>query len=88
MCSATGSGLQQAFTGIPAKFVILAKQNGLLKDGTLQIKVKGVGNDIECKVRARNNLKGSYSVAYLVQNPGSSLILILAKDKPIPGSPF
>ena len=87
-CSATGSGLQQAFTGIPAQFVVLAKQEGLLKDGTLQIKVKGVVNDMECRVRARDNRNGSYNIAYLVHNPGAYLISILAKDKPIPGSPF
>ena len=87
-CSATGSGLQQAFTGIPAQFVVLAKQEGLLKDGTLQIKVKGVVNDTECKVRGRDNHNGSYNIAYLVHNPGAYLISILANDKPIPGSPF
>jgi hypothetical protein len=88
MCSATGSGLQQAFTGIPAQFVVLAKQEGLLKDGTLKIKVKGVVNDTECKVRGRDNHNGSYNIAYLVHNPGAYLISILANDNPIPGSPF
>ena len=87
-CSATGSGLQQAFTGIPAQFVVLAKEEGLLKDGTLQIKVKGVVNDTECKVRGRDNHNGSYNIAYLVQNPGAYLISILVNNKPIPGSPF
>ena len=87
-CSATGSGLQQAFTGIPAQFVVLAKQEGLLKDSMLQIRVQGVLNGVECQVRARDNRNGSYNVAYLVHNPGAYLITILARDKPIPGSPF
>ena len=87
-CSATGPGLQQAFTGIPAQFIILTKQKGLLKDGTLQIKVRGEGNNMECKIRARDNCNGSYRVAYLVHNPGAYLISISAKDKHISGSPF
>ena len=87
-CSATGSGLQQAFTGIPAQFIVLAKQEGLLKDGTLKIKVKGVVNDTECKIRGRDNHDGSYNIAYLVPNPGAYLISIFANDNPIPGSPF
>ena len=87
-CSATGSGLQKAFTGIPAQFVVLAKQEGLLKDSTLQIKVKGVVGRKECKVRARDNRNGSYNVAYLIHDPGAYLISIVIEDKPIPGSPF
>ena len=88
ICSATGSGLQKAFTGIPAQFVVLAKEEGLLKDGTLQIKVRGVVNNNECKVRARDNKNGSYNVAYMVHNPGAYLISVLVSGKPIAGSPF
>ena len=88
ICSATGSGLQKAFTGIPAQFVVLAKQEGLLKDGTLQVKVQGVMNGVECKVRARDNRNGSYNVAYLIHDPGAYLISIVTEGKPIAGSPF
>ena len=86
--SAIGSGLQQACTGIPAQFIILAKQEGLLEDGTLKIEVKGAVNNAECKVRGRDNHNGSYSIAYLVPEPGVYLISIIANDQPIPGSPF
>ena len=88
VCSATGSGLQNAFTGIPAQFVVLAKQEGLLKDGTLQVKVQGVMNGVECKVRARDNGNGTYNVAYLIHDPGAYLISIVTEGKPIAGSPF
>ena len=88
ICSATGSGLQKAFTGIPAQFVVLAKEEGLLKDGTLQIAVKGVVNNTRCKVKARDSKNGKYNVAYVVHDPGSYLISILASGKPIAGSPF
>ena len=86
--SATGSGLQEAFTGVPAQFVVLAKQEGLLDDGTLQIRVTGVVNNVECKVRARDNHNGTYNVAYLTQMPGAYLVSILASEQHIPGSPF
>ncbi len=86
--SATGSGLQEAFTGVPAQFVILAKQEGLLQDGSLQIKVNGVVNNTECKVRARDNENGTYNVAYLAEHPGAYLVSILAGGKHIPGSPY
>lgn len=87
-CSAAGSGLQQTLTGVPSQFVILAKETGLLRDGTLQIQVRGVVNSVECKVRARDNNNGSYNVAYLTQIPGAYLINIQAGGQHIPGSPF
>ena len=87
-CSATGTGLQEAYTGVPSQFVVLAKQSGLLQDRTLQISVTGVVNNIDCKVRARDNENGSYNVAYLTQLPGAYLIRVLAGGKHIPGSPF
>lgn len=87
-CSATGTGLQEAYTGVPSQFVVLAKQPGLLQDKTLQISVTGVVNNIDCKVRARDNENGSYNVAYLTQLPGAYLIRVLAGGKHIPGSPF
>ena len=87
-CIATGSGLQRAFTGIPAVFVVRAKQEGLLRDGKLQIKVQQVENNVECKVRAHDIGNGSYKVAYLVHSTGAHLISILENDKHISGSPF
>ncbi len=86
--SATGSGLQEAYTGVPAQFVVLAKQEGLLEDGNLQIKVAGVVNNVECKVRARDNSNGTYNIAYLAQLAGAYLVTILAGGHHIPGSPF
>lgn len=88
ICSATGTGLQEAITGIPSQFVVIAKQSGLLDDGTLVVKVNGVINQEECKVRARDNKNGSYNIAYMTQTPGAYLITITAAGKHIPGSPF
>ncbi len=87
-CSATGSGLQEALTGVPSQFVVLAKESGLLRDGTLQVRVQGVVNNVECKVRARDNNNGSYNVAFLTQIPGAYLVSVKAGGQPIPGSPF
>lgn len=88
ICSATGTGLQEALTGVPSQFVVLAKQSHLLEDGTLQIRVRGVVNKMECKVRVRDNKNGTYNVAYMTQVPGAYLISILAGEQHIPGSPF
>lgn len=88
ICSATGAGLQQALTGVPSQFVVLAKQSGLIEDGTLQVNVQSVVQRIECKVRVRDNRNGTYQVAYLTQLPGAYLINILTAGQHIPGSPF
>lgn len=87
VCSATGSGLQEALTGIPAQFLIHAT-SGLLDEGNLVIQVQSVVTGIFAKVRARDNKNGSYNVAYLVDSPGAFLVHIKAWDKHIPGSPF
>jgi filamin len=87
-CSATGSGLQEAFTNIPAQFVVLTRTAGLVEDGTLQVSITGVLNKVECQVRVRDNKNGLYNVAYIVTNPGAYLITIVARDKHIAGSPF
>lgn len=86
--SATGSGLQEAFTNIPAQFVILTKRIGLVENGTLHIKVAGVVNGTECRMRIKDNDNGSYNVAYLVTTPGAYLITVQAGEAHIPGSPF
>ena len=88
ICSATGAGLQHALSGLPAQFVILAKQSGLIDDGTLVVSVTNVMQRFECKVRIRDNKNGTYQVAYLVPLAGSYLINILAAGTHIPGSPF
>lgn len=88
ICSATGTGLQEAYTGVPAQFVVIAKQSGLLEDGALEITVRGVVNDVHCKVRVRDNRNGSYNVAYLITVPGAYLVAVLAGGQNIPGSPF
>lgn len=87
-CSAAGSGLQKAYSGVPAHFLILSRQHGLLEDGTLHIKVSRVVDSKECRIRARDNKNGTYSVAYLIQEPGAYLITIAAAGQQIPGSPF
>ena len=88
ICSASGTGLQEALTGVPSQFMVLAKQSNLLEDGTLQIRVAGVVNKVECKVRIRDNKNGTYNVAYMTQIPGAYLITVLAGGQQIPGSPF
>ena len=88
ICSATGEGLQHALSGRPAQFVILAKQAGLITDGTLAVSIRNVTQSVECRVRIRDNKNGTYQVAYLVDLPGSYLINILAAGTHIPGSPF
>ena len=88
ICSATGSGLQQALSGIPAQFFILAKQTGLIEDGVLAVSICNVTQTVDCRVRIRDNKNGTYQVAYLVHLPGAYLINILAAGAHIPGSPF
>lgn len=88
ICSATGAGLQQALSRVPAQFVILAKQAGLIEDGILAVSIHNVTQPIDCRVRIRDNKNGTYQVAYLVNLPGAYLINILAAGAHIPGSPF
>ena len=87
-CSAAGSGLQKAFTNVPAQFVILSNKQGLIEDGTLNISIRGVIDGNECRIRARDNKDGSYAIAYLVQKPGAYLISVQTAGQHIPGSPF
>ena len=84
-CSATGSGLRQAYTGIPATFQILAGNSGLVDTGIIKISVMGVVTKKECKVRVRDNQNGMYDVAYLTEVPGAYLIHITQNDTNIPG---
>ena len=86
--SATGSGLQEAYTNITGQFIILTKKTGLAKNGILQVKIAGVINGKECGVNIRDNENGSYNVSYFITNPGAYLITILAGRTHIPGSPF
>ena len=87
-CSATGTGLQEAYTNIPSQFVVLTKTSGFVEDGTLQVNVTGVINKVECRVRIRDNKNGLYNVAYMVTTPGAYLINVLAGGEHIAGSPF
>ena len=86
-CSATGSGLQQALTCIPAQFLVQAT-SGLLDEGNLSIQVQSVVSGYNGKVRVRDNENSSYNVAYLVDTPGAYLVHVKAWDQHIPGSPF
>ena len=86
-CSATGSGLQQALTGIPAQFLVHAT-SGLLDEGNLNIQVQSVVSGYYGKVRVRDNENSSYNVAYLVDTPGAYLVHVKTWDRHIPGSPF
>lgn len=87
-CSAAGSGLQRAYTNIPAQFVVIGKKEGLIEDGTLKIAVKSVIGDNECRIRVRDNKNGTYNIAYLIETPGAYLITIQTAGQHIPGSPF
>lgn len=87
-CTATGSGLQEAYTNIPAQFVVLTRTPGLVEDGTLRVSITGVLNKVECRVRIRDNENGLYNVAYIVTTPGAYLVSVVAGGSHIPGSPF
>ena len=86
--SATGSGLQEAYTNIPGQFIVLTKRTGLAQNGILQVKVAGVINGKECSMRIKDNDNGSYNAEYLITHPGAYLITIQAGGIHIPGSPF
>jgi len=86
--SATGSGLQEAYTNVPGQFIILTKRTGLVESKILNVKVAGVVNGKECKVDVKDNRNGSYNAEYLIVNPGAYLITILAGGTHILGSPF
>ena len=86
--SASGSGLQEAYTNVPGQFMILTKRTGLLENKILQVKVAGVVNGKECSIDVKDNRNGSYYVEYLITNPGAYLITVLAGGTHIPGSPF
>ena len=86
-CSASGTGLQYALTGIPAQFLLHAR-SGLLDAGHLDISVQNMVSGNDGRVRIRDNNNSSYNVAYLVYTPGAYLVNIKAWNKHIPGSPF
>ena len=86
--TATGAGLQNALTGVPAQFFILTRVRGLLENGSLQVSVSGVINKAEGRVRTRDNDDGTYSVAYLVHEQGAYLVTVQVSGQHIVGSPF
>ena len=88
MCTAQGEGLQRALTTVPAQFVVISDQPKLIADGYLVIKVTSVVKKNECKVRARDNMDGTYNIAYLAPQVGAYLISITVHGDHIPGSPF
>ena len=88
ICSASGTGLQQAYTGIPAQFIVFANQTGLVESGGLEIQVNNIVGSYNCKVRVQDNGDGTYNVAYLTEQSGSYLINVVVCKKHIPGSPF
>jgi len=88
MCTAQGEGLQRALTTSPAQFSVIADQSNLITDGYLVIRVANVVKQTECKVRARDNNDGTYSIAYLAPQVGAYLISITVHGDHIPGSPF
>ena len=88
MCTAQGEGLQRALTTLPAQFAVIADQTNLIADGYLAIRVTSVVKKTECKVRARDNNDGTYSIAYLAPHVGAYLISVTVHDDHIPGSPF
>ncbi len=87
-CSVSGTGLQEAYTNIPAQFVVLTRTAGLVDDGTLQVNITGVLKKVECRVRIRDNKNGLYNVAYIATAPGAYLINVLAGGAHVTGSPF
>lgn len=86
--SATGNGLRHALTGIPAQFVVLEKETGLVQSEELSIQVQSVISGELGLVRVRDNDNGTYSIAYMVDKTGAHLINVKVWGKHIPGSPF
>ena len=87
-CSATGMGLQRAYTKVPATFNVLGKAPKWVEDGTLVVRVSSVMTKEECRVRIRDNNDSTYSVAYMVEIPGAYFLEIQTAGQHIPGSPF
>ncbi len=87
-CTASGKGLQEALSGIPAQFIIFANKSGLIESNGIEIKIQNMIVNGKCKVRARDNNDGTYNIAYLTEQPGSYLIYINVLGRTVPGSPF
>jgi len=87
-CSATGMGLQRAYTKVPATFTVLGKAPKWVDNGTLVIRITSVVTKEECRVRIRDNNDSTYSVAYMVEKSGAYLLEIQTAGEHIPGSPF
>lgn len=88
VCSASGKGLQQAYSGIPAQFILFANKTGLIEANSIEVKIQNILGHAKCKVRARDNNDGTYNIAYLSDQPGSYLVYLHVLGKSVPGSPF
>ena len=95
--TATGDGLKHVVTGIPAKLLIRAPEDGLLDRGLLTLKCKGTINgedDIDDdeaylpNLDIRDDGDGKYSVSLLASHEGTYYLSVVCNNQPILGSPF
>lgn len=86
--SASGEGLQTAYSGVPAQFIVFGNKTGLMEANGIEIRIQNMLGASRSKVRARDNNDGTYNVAYLTDQHGSYLIYISVCGRSVPGSPF
>ncbi|XP_065897181.1 filamin-B-like isoform X2 [Dysidea avara] len=86
VCTANGSGLNQAVVGIPAKFSIITNESGLLNSGALFVSVRTI--HCEAKTEIDDNGDGNYDITFTVQEMGAYIAEIKLRGQPILGSPF
>ena len=86
VCTANGSGLNQAVVGKPAKFSIVANESGLLNSGTLFVSIRTI--HCETKTEIDDNGDGIYDVRFTVHEVGAYIAEIKIRGQHIIGSPF
>ena len=86
--TASGTGLQKAYSGIPAQFIIFANKIGLIENNGIEVRIQNMLGNNKSKVRARDNEDGTYNIAYLTEEHGSYLIYLHVCGISVPGSPF
>jgi len=86
VCTANGSGLNQAVVGKPTKFSIIANESGLLNSGTLFVSIRTI--HCETKTEIDDNGDGIYDVRFTVHEVGAYIAEIKIRGQHIIGSPF
>ena len=89
-CSARGPGLNKAVATLPAKFIIITPEKGLLTKSANSITVDVVSADRKTKVEStiQDLQDNTYGVMYTVPVEGEYYITIKVYGSPIPGCDF